>query len=90
QVLIRDADGHVVARADFLWRAQRVVGEVDGKVKYVGPRADSLWREKRRQEAVEDAGFVVVRWGAFELATPAALDQRIRRAFEQAARRRVA
>lgn len=88
QVLIRNADGHVVARVDFLWRAQRVVGEVDGKVKYVGADASSLWREKRRQEAVEDAGYVVVRWGAAELADPATLDDRVRRGFARAARLR--
>jgi hypothetical protein len=88
QVLIRNADGHVIARADFLWRAQRVVGEVDGKVKYVGADASSLWREKRRQEAIEDAGYVVVRWGAAELARPEQLEDRIRRGFARAARLR--
>lgn len=90
QVLIRDGRGRVVARVDFLWRDQGVVGEVDGKIKYVdtGRGASVLWREKRRQEAVEDAGYVVVRWGAAEVAAPPALLRRVRRGFERAARLR--
>jgi hypothetical protein len=51
-------------RVDMLWREQRVIGEVDGAVKY---RVDSrwsersLWDEKRRQERLEQLGFRVVR-----------------------------
>jgi hypothetical protein len=46
-------------RVDMLWRSHRVVVEADGAVKY---RDDSaLWREKRRQEDLEQAGYRVVR-----------------------------
>lgn len=48
-----------VARSDFGWRECRLVGEADGRVKYL---TDELWAEKERQEAIEDAGFVVIRW----------------------------
>ncbi|WP_375491544.1 DUF559 domain-containing protein [uncultured Jatrophihabitans sp.] len=47
-------------RVDLLYRARRVVLEADGELKYVtDPMA--LVEEKRRQEALERAGFVVVR-----------------------------
>ena len=46
-------------RVDFLF-GDRVVGECDGAVKYADGR--SLWREKKRQEDLEQAGYIVVRW----------------------------
>ena len=45
-------------RVDALWRAQRVVLEMDGRVKYAG---EELWREKRRQERLARLGYVVIR-----------------------------
>jgi hypothetical protein len=45
-------------RVDMLWREHRVIAEADGRVKYSG---DELWREKRRQERLERAGFRLVR-----------------------------
>ena len=45
-------------RVDLLWRAQRVIVEADGRVKY---SRDELWREKRRQEQLERRAFRVVR-----------------------------
>ena len=48
-----------VARSDFLWEEYRVVGEADGKVKYL---QDELWAEKQRQDDVEDADYEVIRW----------------------------
>lgn len=50
---------------DFLWPEARVIGEVDGAVKY--RLAEDLVMEKRRQEALEQLGFLVVRWMADEL-----------------------
>lgn len=53
-------------RADFLWRLFRLVGEVDGFLKYEDPRwpppEGVLLEEKKRQMRIEEAGFVVVRW----------------------------
>lgn len=46
-------------RVDFLF-GDHVIGECDGAVKYVDAR--SLWREKKRQEDLEQAGYIVVRW----------------------------
>ena len=48
-----------VARSDFLWDEYRVVGEADGKIKYL---TDELWAEKQRQDDVEDAEYEVIRW----------------------------
>ena len=52
-----------------------MIGECDGKVKYTSldRRGDSLWREKRRSEWLEDAGYEVFRWGYRELADGGAL-----------------
>jgi hypothetical protein len=52
--------GELVARVDFLWRDQRVVGEADGRAKYAS--VEDLYREKRREERLRDLGFEVVRW----------------------------
>jgi hypothetical protein len=49
-----------VARVDFLWEACNVVGESDGRSKYV--TVEDLYREKRREEWLRDLGFEVVRW----------------------------
>ena len=47
-------------RVDGLWEQQRVILEVDGLAKYEGSRK-SLTKEKLRQEALERAGYCVVR-----------------------------
>jgi Transcriptional regulator, AbiEi antitoxin len=60
QAPIHDASGSLVGRVDFLWREHRTIGEFDGKLKYVTP--DSLWDEKRREDALRELGFTVVRW----------------------------
>ena len=52
--------GEHVARTDFLWRDQLVIGEGDGRAKYT--KVDDLYREKRREERLRDLGFEVVRW----------------------------
>lgn len=71
-------------RADFAWRAHRLVGEVDGRVKYTEP----VWRppdevlvdEKNRQLRIEDAGYAVVRWtGAEAVYKPQVVLDRIAR-----------
>jgi very-short-patch-repair endonuclease len=46
-------------RVDGLWRERRVVLEVDGMLKY--RTVDDLREEKLRQEALERAGYLVVR-----------------------------
>ncbi|PZF79876.1 type IV toxin-antitoxin system AbiEi family antitoxin domain-containing protein [Jiangella anatolica] len=79
------------ARADFVWRQHRLVGEVDGHLKYTAPfRADQenvLVDEKLRQLRIEEAGYVVVRWTAAEaMSRPEAVVERIVRHSRIAAR----
>ena len=52
-------DGHNYW-ADFTWEHLKIIGEADGVAKYA-TRADHV-REKLRQEALERAGWQVVRW----------------------------
>jgi hypothetical protein len=73
------------ARVDFYWRSWRLIGEADGKLKY--GRAEDLWAEKRRQEALEELGFVVVRWGWDDIFVhPRRTEARIRAAMSRSAR----
>ena len=75
-------------RTDFCWEDRRTVGEFDGKVKY-GRRylrpgqtpGDAVFAEKRREDALRDHGFQVVRWVWDELDPFDAVLARIRRAF---------
>lgn len=82
QVAIVGASGRCW-RVDFLF-GDRVVGECDGAVKY--GNADALWREKKRQEDLEQAGYIVVRWTWEEIMhRPWEVVERIRRALARAA-----
>lgn len=52
-------------RVDFLWRAQRVIGEADGLRKYGCTEAEvraNVRAERLRQRKLEDAGYTFVRW----------------------------
>ena len=74
-------DGTFVGRPDFRWG--RLLGEFDGLVKYgrllrsgESP-GDAVVREKRREDAMRELGFDVVRWGWSDLATPRVLYPRL-------------
>jgi hypothetical protein len=47
-------------RVDFFWPELGVVGECDGRSKYVTP--DDLWNEKRREDAIRPLVHRFVRW----------------------------
>ena len=80
--------GEWLGRVDFYWDEYGVVGEVDGKVKYTeAPDPDVLWDEKLRQERLEDAGLIVVRWGRAQLRDLHRLTERLHNAFARGARR---
>lgn len=59
QVALYDASG-LIGLVDMLWRRQRVVGEADGRAKYL--TRDDLIAEKLREDRLRDLGFRVVRW----------------------------
>jgi Transcriptional regulator, AbiEi antitoxin len=89
QFEIRSGDGGLVGRSDFAWEAERLVGEFDGRIKYgrllrPGQDAgDAVFAEKRREDAIRDEDWGVVRWVWSELRRPDRLAARVRRAREQ-------
>jgi hypothetical protein len=88
-----DDQGRLVARVDFYWEHAYTIGEADGKGKYADDSTGaSLVAEKKRQEVLEDMGFMIVRWGSSDV-TPRrapATAARIRSRFAAAAARRSA
>jgi hypothetical protein len=58
QVWVRTRAGSF--RADLLDEPNRTITEADGKGKYAD--REDLWQEKRREDALRDAGFEVVRF----------------------------
>jgi hypothetical protein len=91
QVEIIDHSGQFVARVDYLFRAQRTIGEFDGRLKYrlasgAANLAEVLWQEKLREDRLRSLGYAVVRitWADLERA-PAWLRRRFLEAFARAA-----
>jgi hypothetical protein len=89
QLEIRRDDGLSVGRADFAWEDRRVLGEFDGRVKYgrlLRPGqdpGDAVFEEKRREDAMRDEGWGMVRWVWAELGAPHRLAARVRRSLER-------
>lgn len=82
QVSLVDDFGQFLGRADFYWDEYGVVGEADGAVKY--DSREVLLQEKRRQEAFEGTGLIVVRWDWSDVVRrPQLLRQRLTAAFER-------
>jgi len=65
---------------DFLWPERRVIGEVDGAIKYQDASAFVL--EKQREQILRDLGYIIVRWLAREIMlTPWVVIERVERAL---------
>jgi hypothetical protein len=94
QRIIRSESGRELGRADFAWEEERVVGEFDGRVKYgrvLRPGQDPgevLFEEKRREDAIRDEDWGVVRWVWSELVPGTVVGERVRRARARGRRRR--
>lgn len=77
-------------RVDLGWRERRVAVEFDGAVKYDeragGGGVDALMAEKRRHDALVEAGWTVLRVTWPDLTDPDVLVERARRALHRAAR----
>jgi hypothetical protein len=89
QFRVFDSFGRFVARTDFAWPDYELVGEFDGKVKYVGESEEvtrAVLSEKRRHESIGDQGWWIVRWGWQLLADPVAFERRIRGAMTRSVR----
>lgn len=87
QVNVFDEFGRWIARTDFGWLEHGVLGEFDGKVKYLGSPeqvARAVMQEKAREAAIRELGWVVVRWDWSDLADRTGFRARIESAFRQA------
>lgn len=86
QVPVHTAEG--MRYGDMGWPDRRVLVEFDGRVKYADGHgsggAAALIAEKRRQEAIEDAGWIVLRVMWEDLRTPERLTERVLSAFHRA------
>lgn len=93
QLEVLDERSRFVGRCDFGWKEQRTLGEFDGKTKYgrlllkpgQSPE-DALFDEKQREDRLRDLGWQVVRWIWADLYRPAALIDRLHRAFARGRR----
>ncbi|WP_150462265.1 hypothetical protein [Nesterenkonia ebinurensis] len=75
QVPISSDRGQV--RVDFCWEGDKVIGEFDGRTKYVDEQmlngrdpGEVLFAEKLREDALRRAGWTVVRWTWDDLNNP--------------------
>jgi hypothetical protein len=88
QFEVRSPDGVVIGRTDFAWEEHRLVGEFDGRIKYgrllqPGQDAgDAVFREKRREDAIRDEGWGVIRWTWADLQRPDRFAARVRRRMQ--------
>jgi hypothetical protein len=86
QVRVVGPEGQV-AYTDYGWEEQRVVGEFDGRVKYLrnlreGESAsDVVVREKQREDWLVETGLVVRRFVWAEILTPRIVVERFRKAL---------
>ncbi len=81
--------GTLLGRGDFWWERHGLIGEFDGETKYEAllkpgqSPAQAIMAEKRREQELQDAGYIVVRWAWAELWRPGFTD-RLRRAMVRA------
>lgn len=66
---------------DLGWPEWSVGVEVDGAIKYTEQTREALLAEKRRQDAIEDAGWRLIRLAFADLHSPQALAARLLRAL---------
>jgi very-short-patch-repair endonuclease len=92
QFRVTTPDGEFVARTDFAWESERLVGEFDGRIKYgrlLRPGqdpGDAVYEEKRREDAIRDEGLSVVRWTWEDLRHRDRLAARVGRALARGRR----
>ena len=85
-------DGQWIARVDFWWPEQGVIGEFDGRVKYgrllrPGQRIeDVIEAERERERALQNLGHWVTRWMWRSLDVPSEFRRQLRRALARGRR----
>ena len=77
----------LIGYTDFCWRSARVIGEFDGREKYVKPEylrgrstSDVVIAEKTREDRLRRLGFTVVRWVWADVQNPVRLESLLRQA----------
>jgi very-short-patch-repair endonuclease len=91
QVEIRDAQGRLVGRVDFLLEGERIIVEFDGLMKYSGANGrDALAAEKSREDRLRSLGYEFVRLTWADLSRPATVERLMRLAIARAGARRAA
>jgi len=80
-----DDSGGVFARVDFYFPEYRTIVEFDGRIKYGDAAAEVILQEKIREDRLRELGLEVVRVTWADLADPARLVARIKRAFARRA-----
>ena len=89
QVEIRDLQGRLVGRVDFLLKRERIIVEFDGLMKYAGANGrDALAAEKAREDRLRALGYDFVRLTWADLSRPATVDRQLRLATGRAWARR--
>lgn len=92
QVPVYAEGGFFLGRGDFGYPAEQVLGEFDGRVKYgrllrPGTSAgDAVFEEKRREDAIRDAGWQVTRWTWSDLEVRGLVAARMQRALDRSRR----
>lgn len=92
QVPVYADGGYFLGRGDFGYPQEKVLGEFDGRVKYgrllrPGQSAgDAVFEEKRREDAIRDAGWQVTRWTWADLDVHGLVAARMQRALDRGRR----
>ena len=99
QVVITDSRGRFVGRVDALWPELGVVGEADGRGKYLLDTATdrppelvaarAVLAQAHREARLRDLGLEVLRWDPVDLRAPLGVVERFHAAAERAGPQRV-
>lgn len=83
QHVFRDTEGFI-GRVDCWWPRQRVVGEFDGRAKYLDAAVrggaspeEAVYREKLREDRIRALGLGFVRWGWADVEQPERLRRKL-------------
>jgi very-short-patch-repair endonuclease len=89
QVEIRDMQGRLVGRVDFLLERERIIVEFDGLMKYANANGrEALAAEKSREDRLRALGYEFVRLTWAELSRPATVERLMRQALVRTSARR--
>lgn len=89
QCEVRDRQGRLVGRVDFLLEQERIIVEFDGLMKYAGLNGrEALAAEKSREDRLRALGYEFVRLTWTDLSHPATVERLIRLAIARASARR--